>query len=103
MDLGKLLKQRDVRDILMVASKKPLSARRISDLTGIPIANCYRRLRMLVAVGLIEIDGYQLLGQGRSRNLFRSRIERLELFLHGDRLKGKLHLPTPSTRTPGKR
>ncbi len=82
--------------LLSVTGKHQRSARQIAHQLDIAQASCYRRLQMLVGLGLIEQVGRQLGSRGRRASCFRSRVNVLRITLEGDRVIIDIDLAPPA-------
>ncbi|UCE80833.1 MAG: winged helix-turn-helix transcriptional regulator [Methanobacteriota archaeon] len=72
--------------ILDLTSESPLNATELSRIIGIPLAACYRRIRMLREAGLIREDIKTLSEGGKSVSSYRSTIESAKVVLREGRL-----------------
>lgn len=92
-----LIREKEVRDILLAAHMGPLTASQLASRTGIPIARCCRLLRRLQAVGLIDRVGVRV-GRRGGKFLYRSRMDLVELFLREGRLWARLSIEQAQPR-----
>ncbi len=53
MDSGRTVMDKYIEKILIGTSLKPLTSRKISEIYGIPIATCHRKIHMLERFGLV--------------------------------------------------
>jgi len=73
--------------ILSLTEKQALNAAQLSDALDIPIAACYRRIRMLKNAGMLkEVDRVVSTG-GKSVAVYRSVLESAEVVLKDGRLR----------------
>jgi len=72
----------------------PRSAQEIAEKFGIPIAACYRRIRDLQKVGLIECKERRLSQQGKRVSYYLSTVKNAYVFFENGRLKVKFQLKT---------
>jgi predicted ArsR family transcriptional regulator len=70
---------------ILCATRRPVSAKELSDEVGVPIATCYRRIEELVEAGLLEAEGRQLSEDGRRTNVYRRTVDAVRIDLTGDR------------------
>jgi predicted transcriptional regulator len=83
--LSKLLVDEYVMKILMASFKTPMSTQEMSLEFNIPIAVCYRKVRELMAAGLLTKDKKELTQQGKWVQLYRSKLKGAYVFLeHGE-------------------
>lgn len=95
----KVLANGEARSLLLAGFVRARAAREMSDLTGIPIARCYRFLHRLRLLGLVAVERVHVTSRGRGKLLFRSRLQGLELFLSRGRLMARVRPSTVSEST----
>ncbi|MEE9236547.1 MAG: hypothetical protein V3U52_01985 [Thermoplasmata archaeon] len=81
----------EIRRLILASFVKARTALQLADLTGIPIAKCYRLIWRLRAAGLMAVEAAFVSPNGRTKLLFRSRLPGLELFLRDNQLMGRIH------------
>lgn len=72
------------RTVLAAIIPQALSAREISDRTGVPIATTYRHLATLQDVGLATIERGAMTHDGKRYDLFRATVESLTMTIARD-------------------
>lgn len=85
-DMFSLVLDKHTSRILDLTSESPLNATELSRIIGIPLAACYRRIRMLREAGLIREDAKTLSEGGKSVSSYRSTIESAKVVLRDGRL-----------------
>ncbi len=80
--------------ILLATYKRKISAQEISARYGIPIAACYRKIRVLEEAGLIECVDRVLTQKGKRKNLYTSRLRNAYIFFESGRLRARFQLIT---------
>ena len=80
--------------ILVATIRIPKSAQEISDLYGIPIAACYRRIRDLEEEGLIVCTERRLSRQGKRVSYYLSMLKSAFVYFESGHLKVKFELKT---------
>ena len=80
--------------ILVATVRVPRSAQEISRKFGIPIAACYRRIRDLQNVGLLELKEKRLSQEGKRVSFYLSSVKNAYVFFEGGRLRVKFELKT---------
>jgi len=80
--------------ILVATLRCPHSAQEIAEDYGIPIAACYRRLRELEKVGLVECTERRLSRQGKRISYFISLLKNAYVFFENGRLRVRFQLKT---------
>jgi predicted ArsR family transcriptional regulator len=78
----------------VATTRKPRSAQEISQKYGIPIAACYRRIRDLMSVGLLECKERKLSQQGKRISYYLSTLRNAYLFFENGKLRVKFQLKT---------
>ncbi|OYT46630.1 transcriptional regulator [Thermoplasmatales archaeon ex4484_6] len=90
--LSKLLVDDYVMKILMASYSRPMSTQEMSFEFGIPIAVCYRKVRELMAAGLLMKERKILTDQGKWVQLFRSKLKGAYVFLENGSLRVRVEL-----------
>lgn len=70
--------------ILSSCIRKPLSVKQISDATRIPLASAYRQVKGLMDDGLMVVERSAMTPDGKTYDLYRSRIRRAVLEVEQD-------------------
>jgi DNA-binding transcriptional ArsR family regulator len=65
--------------ILATCIRRPVSVKQISDNTDIPLASAYRQVKSLLDDGLIVVERSAMTSDGKTYDLYRSRIRRAVL------------------------
>ena len=76
--------------ILMGTCNAAVSAVELSHRFGIPIAACYRRIRLLERVGLVYCERALPSRNGKGLQLFRSRLKSVRVSLEEGHLKASI-------------
>ncbi len=87
--------------ILTAIMRVPRSAQELSASYGIPIAACYRRIKMLEKYGLIECRERKLSQQGKRINYYISSVKNAYIFFEGGKLTVRLDLVSGATKEFG--
>jgi ribosomal protein S25 len=80
--------------ILLATYKRKISAQEISQRYGIPIAACYRKIRTLEEVGLIQCVDRILTQKGKRKNLYTSCLRNAYIFFENGKLRARFQLAT---------
>ncbi len=78
--------------ILSATFYEPKHAQELSLLLNIPIASCYRKVRELEETGLLKCVDRILTREGRRIKLYRSQINKINIFFEKGQLRIKLDL-----------
>lgn len=73
--------------ILSLTAPKPMNALELSDALGIPIAACYRRIRVLKEAGILKEEGKVESMGGKMVSVYRSSVDKAEVVLQDGRLR----------------
>jgi|SRR3972149_564668 len=77
-DGGSLLDDHALR-ILIALHQESLTAQEIAARYRVPIAACYRRIRRLLALGLVSEAGFVTEGRRRPAHLYKSEVDRFRI------------------------
>ncbi|MFQ5553077.1 MAG: hypothetical protein ACE5EW_05100 [Thermoplasmata archaeon] len=96
MKYPRILTLPETRRLLLASFGQARTGRQLSEVTGIPIARCYRLLRKLHLLGLIEVEGVYISPRGQGKLLFEARLPGMELFVDRTRVRGRVRRPSIS-------
>lgn len=86
-DMFNLVLDKHTSRILDLTSDRPFNAGELSELVGIPLAACYRRIRVLKGAGLLKEDSKVQSEGGKSVSAYRSTMDSAEVVLKDGRLR----------------
>ena len=86
-DMFNLVLDKHTSRILDLTSDRPLNAGELSELVGIPLAACYRRIRVLKGAGLLKEDSKVQSEGGKSVSAYKSTMDCAEVVLEDGRLR----------------
>ncbi len=92
LEASQLLTDEYSAKILLGTYKRKISAQEISARYGIPIAACYRKIRILEESGLIECVDRVLTQKGKRKNLYTSKLKNAYIFFENGRLRARFQL-----------
>lgn len=95
---SQLLTDEYAAKILTAIMKIPRSAQQLSESYGIPIAACYRRIKLLERYGLIMCKERKLSQQGKRINYYLSMVKNAYIFFEDGRLRVRLDLVSGVSR-----
>jgi ribosomal protein S25 len=101
LEASQLLTDEYSAKILLATYKRKISAQEISQRYGIPIAACYRKIRILEEVGLIECVERILTQKGKRKNLYTSCLRNAYIFFENGKLRARFQLATGQVRDFG--
>ena len=76
--------------ILIGSSKEPLSALELSHMFNIPLAACYRRIRLLKKAGILNCTMH--ISRGKKVNLYTSSLDRARIYIENGRFRIKFEM-----------
>lgn len=85
-DMFNLVLDKHTSRILDLTSDRPFNAGELSELVGIPLAACYRRIRVLKGAGLLKEDSKVQSEGGKSVSAYKSTMDSAEVVLEDGRL-----------------
>ncbi|MCJ2532512.1 MAG: winged helix-turn-helix domain-containing protein [Candidatus Thermoplasmatota archaeon] len=86
-DMFNLVLDKHTSRILDLTSDRPFNAGELSELVGIPLAACYRRIRILKGAGLLKEDSKVQSEGGKSVSAYKSTMDSAEVVLEDGRLR----------------
>ncbi len=72
--------------IMAACIRRPLSAKAISHLTGLPLASTYRQVKSLVGDGILAVERSAMTEDGKPYDLYRSQVMQARLDITPDRV-----------------
>ncbi len=101
LEASQLLTDEYSAKILLATYKRKISAQEISQRYGIPIAACYRKIRILEEVGLIQCVERILTQKGKRKNLYTSCLRNAYIFFENGKLRARFQLSTGQVKDFG--
>lgn len=98
---SQLLTDEYAAKILTALMRRPRSAQELSAEHAIPIAACYRRIRLLEKYGLIQCTQRKLSQQGKRISYYISLVKSAYIFFEEGKLRVRLELTTGISREYG--
>ncbi|MBA3044996.1 MAG: winged helix-turn-helix domain-containing protein [Candidatus Thermoplasmatota archaeon] len=92
VNMAQVLGDENSRKILIATHLKPKTASEISENYGIPIAICYRRIKTLENMALVQKDEQILTQKGKRRWSYISNIHKLELMYRDGKIAARYEL-----------
>lgn len=89
---SRLLTEKCAARIHLAVLRKTKSALELSDELGIPIATCYRKIRMLEDAGILICVERRLTRDGKRIDLFRSILRDVQVVFEKSRFQAKIEL-----------
>lgn len=92
IDMLNVLGDEHSRKILIATHIKPRTAMEIAEGNGIPIAACYRRIKLLEDMAFIQKDEQILTQNGKRRWTYISNIHKMELYYSDGKIAARCEL-----------
>lgn len=86
-DMFKLMLDEHASRILTLTVDRSMNAIELAEVLGIPVAACYRRIRLLRGAGMLREESKVVSIGGKSVATYRSSVESAEVMLHDGRLR----------------
>lgn len=87
-----LISDRHTSKILICTHKSPRSILSISEANSIPIAVCYRKVRLLEKLGFLKCVGKKSKKSGKVSKLYQSQITCAHFFLEKGKFRARIQL-----------
>jgi predicted ArsR family transcriptional regulator len=92
LETSRLLTDEYSAKIILATMGKPKSAFDLSEKLGIPIAACYRKIRLLESSGLIFCSERRLTRAGKRISMFQSKVRNAQIVFEKGKIKAKLEM-----------
>jgi len=92
LETSRLLTEEYTAKILLATMGKPKSAFDLSEKLNIPIAACYRKIRVLEDAGLLICDERKLTQAGKRMSVYRSRVLNAQIIFEKNKIKARLQM-----------
>ncbi|HVO77715.1 MAG TPA: helix-turn-helix domain-containing protein [Methanomassiliicoccales archaeon] len=92
LETSRLLTEEYTAKILLATMGKPKSAFELSNKLNIPIAACYRKIRVLEQAGLIVCEERKLTQQGKRMSFYRSRVLNAQIVFEKNKIRARLQM-----------
>lgn len=92
VEASKIIADEYAAKILAATYTTPKSAIRLSHDLGIPIAACYRRIRMLESAQLIRCEERVLTQKGKRMSVYASNLKNAFIFLENGKLRVRFEM-----------
>lgn len=87
IDASQLLMDQDAERILLGTYKKSRSAVELSEIYGIPIVACFRKIRQLKDMGLLKVERIDYSFRNRKTEYYSASLDNAYVFYDSGRLK----------------
>ena len=100
-EASKLISDKYSLRILVGIQRKPKSVQQLSEMFGIPIAACYRKVRYLERAGLIYRTERVLTQKGKRMSLYMSQLKNAYVFFENGKFRVRFMLSNGTTHDFG--
>ncbi len=97
LQTSRLLTEEYTSKILMATMGRPRSAFDLSDALGIPIAACYRKIRVLEEAGLIYCSERRLTQSGKRTSMYKSMVRNANITFERNRIRARIEMEDGSS------
>jgi len=92
LETSKLITEEYSAKIILATMGKPRSAFELSEKLGIPIAACYRKIKILEKAGMIYCSERRLTQAGKRISLYKSRVKNAQIVVEKNKLSAKISM-----------
>ncbi len=92
LQTSRLLTEEYTAKILMATMGRPKSAFELSDALGIPIAACYRKIRVLEDAGLIHCSERRLTQAGKRISMYKSMVRNANISFERNKIRARIEM-----------
>jgi predicted ArsR family transcriptional regulator len=100
-EAAKLVTDRYSSQIIFATNMRPKSAQGLAQQCGIPIAACYRRIKALEQIGVIEYKERFLNQRGKWVRLYLSNVKGMDVLFEGGKMLVKVSFKDGRTKNIG--
>lgn len=97
LQTSRLLTEEYTAKILMATMGRQKSAFELSDALGIPIAACYRKIRVLEEAGLIRCCERRLTQSGKRMSMYKSMVRNANITFEKNRIRARIEMEDGSS------
>ena len=92
LETSQLLTEEYAAKILLATMGKPKSAFDLSEKLGIPIAACYRKIKLLESAGLIYCCERRLTQAGKRISMYKSKVKNAQIIFEKNKLTARIEM-----------
>jgi len=97
LQTSRLLTEEYSSKILMATMGKPKSAFDLSDALGIPIAACYRKIKILEDAGFLRCCERRLTQSGKRMSMYKSNVRNANITFERNRIRARIEMEDGSS------
>ncbi|HEY3419838.1 MAG TPA: helix-turn-helix domain-containing protein [Methanomassiliicoccales archaeon] len=92
LETSRILTEEYSAKILLATMGKPKSAFELSEKLGVPIAACYRKIKILEDSGLINCVERRLTQAGKRISLYKSNVKNAQIVFERNKIRANIEL-----------
>jgi predicted transcriptional regulator len=92
LETSRLITEEYAAKILLATMGKPKTAFELSEKMGIPIAACYRKIRLLEEAGFIQCVERRLTQAGKRISLYKSNVKNAQIIVERNKLRARIEM-----------
>jgi predicted ArsR family transcriptional regulator len=90
LETSRLITEEYSAKIILATMSRPRSAFELSEKLGIPIAACYRKIKVLEKAGMIYCSERMLTQTGKRISLYKSRVKNAQIVVEKSKLSARI-------------
>ena len=98
LETSRLLTEEYSAKILLATMGRPKSAFDLSEKLGVPIAACYRKIKLLEDSGLIFCAERRLTQAGKRISLYKSNVKNAQIMFERSKIRAKIEMIDGTTQ-----
>ena len=92
LETSQLITEEYSAKILLATMGKPKTAFELSEKLGIPIAACYRKIKLLEQAGMINCVERRLTQAGKRISLYKSKVKNAQIIVERNKLRARIEM-----------
>jgi predicted transcriptional regulator len=92
LETSRILTEEYSAKILLATMGKPKTAFELSDKLGVPIAACYRKIKILEDCGLINCVERRLTQAGKRISLYKSNVKNAQIVFERNKIRANIEM-----------
>ena len=92
LETSQLITEEYSAKIILATMGKPKTAFELSEKLGIPIAACYRKIKLLEEAGMINCVERRLTQAGKRISLYKSKVKNAQIIVERNKLRARIEM-----------
>ena len=92
LETSRLITEEYAAKILLATMGKPKTGFELSEKMGIPIAACYRKIKLLEQAGMIFCSERKLTQQGKRISYYKSKVKTAQIIVERNKLRARIEM-----------